>query len=480
MSTPTEPTARFTYELRPAAGEPAAASSSPAETAAALQDALLIGNVLWFVRLRWAAVVALALFGAAGLLAPAPFSSVGLRAPTDWPFVAAAILLVANFAFLGHARLVDQEPQRLGAKWNLWTQIVVDLVVLTIVVSFLGSLETPAPFMYLAHIVLACIFFSRRQSLAVVALASSLYIVCVGLERLQILPAAGAYLDPLLRQRMLGHPAFVWLTIACALGIFFVVWFLTSHLSELVRGQEIELAEANRRLTVAQREKTRHMLRTTHELKAPFAAIAANAQLLLRGDCGALPDEATAVVHRIAARCRRLAVEIQEMLQLANLQSADEQPAPVPLDLAETVQWAIARVGATAQERRVTLEQRLAPVYIRAIEDHIKMLVTNVISNAIVYSTEGGVVRVGCSETPLEGPVVTVEDEGIGIAAEKLPRIFDAYYRTEEAVRHNRDSTGLGLAIARHVALRHGIRVKVESAPGQGTRVTLRFPSAAG
>ena len=59
---------------------------------------------------------------------------------------------------------------------------------------------------------------------------------------------------------------------------------------------------------------------------------------------------------------------------------------------------------------------------------------------------------------------------------EKAVQSLDDYYRTEEAVRHNKDSTGLGLAIVRHVSLSHGIRVRVESAPGRGTRFTLRFP----
>jgi signal transduction histidine kinase len=112
-----------------------------------------------------------------------------------------------------------------------------------------------------------------------------------------------------------------------------------------------------------------------------------------------------------------------------------------------------------------------------AVEDHLKMLLTNIVSNAVVYSVEGGIVRVRCDATPPEGPVVTVEDEGIGIPQEKLPRIFDEYYRTEEAIRHNKDSTGLGLAIVRHVAVNHAIRVRVESAPGRGTRFTLQFPS---
>ena len=297
--------------------------------AAVLQEALLIGNVLWFARLRWMAISVLAVFGVAGLIVHDLFPSLGLRPPIGWPFLIAALLLLANLVFLGHAHRIARNPSPRAATWNLWTQIVVDLLALTMVVHFLGSLETVTPFLYLAHIVLACIFFSRRQSLVVVAIASGLYVACVGLEHWQIVSAAGIYLDPRLRQGMTSHPAFPWLTVLSALGIYFVVWFLASHLSGLVREQEVELAEANRRLTIAQQEKTRHMLRTTHELKAPFAAIAANAQLLLGGHCGILPDAATEVVRRIAIRCRRLAVEIQEMLQLANLQSADTPPQPV-------------------------------------------------------------------------------------------------------------------------------------------------------
>jgi signal transduction histidine kinase len=472
----TESVPRSTYDLPLPAAESRVSAPAAEETVAALQDPLLIGNVYWFVRLRWVAICVLAVFGLTGLAVGDLFPPLGLRPPSGWPFLAAALLCLANLAFLGHARLIVRNSPRRGAVRNLWTQITVDLLALTMVVSFLGSLETPTPFLYLAHIVLACIFFSRRQSLAVVVVASGLYAACVAFEHLELVRTPGIYLDPLLRRGMASHPTFPWLTLLAALGVFFVVWFLASHLSGLVHQHEVELEEANRRLVRAQQDKTRHMLRTTHELKAPFAAIAANAQLLLRGNCGALPQEAADVVRRIAARCRRLAVEIQEMLQLANLQSADEQPAPVRLDLAEMVRWAIARVGATAQERRVTVDEQLATADVVAVEDHVKMLVTNVISNAIVYSIEGGIVRVRCGGESTEGPVLTVEDEGIGIPPEKLPRIFDDYYRTEEAVRHNKDSTGLGLAIVRHVALSHGIRVRVESEPGRGTRFTLRFP----
>jgi signal transduction histidine kinase len=71
--------------------------------------------------------------------------------------------------------------------------------------------------------------------------------------------------------------------------------------------------------------------------------------------------------------------------------------------------------------------------------------------------------------------VVAVADRGIGIPADKLPHIFEDYYRTDEAVRHNKQSSGLGLAIVRHVAQEHGIRIRVESRPGVGTTFYLRL-----
>lgn len=464
---------RVSYELPLSEG----AALRPAdEGAEPLAESLLVGNVLWFIRLRWVATSLLGLLGLLGVIARGLFADVGLHPPTGWPFIASGILLLANLLFLGHAHGLAGRQAGLGPQGNLWGQILFDLVILTMVVHFLGSLESPAPFMYLVHIVLACIFFPGRYSLAVTLVACGLYASLVGLEVSGVIPAAGIYSDPGLRHAMTSSPALTSLQVLTAIGVCVVVWYLTSHLSAMVRGRELELGRANRRLTAAQQEKTRHMVRTTHELKAPFAAIAANAQLLLKGHCGPLPGAAKEVVERIASRCRRLGHEIHQMLQLANLQSPDERPAAASLDLVEVVQWGLAHMEAAAQERRVTMVVEAASVRVMGVEDHLKLLVVNVIANAVVYSHQGGTVRVRCGLEGSGNAAIVVEDNGIGIVAEKLPRIFDDYYRTEEAVRHNRDSTGLGLAIVRHVAAMHGIRVRVESAPGAGTRFTLHFP----
>ena len=411
-------------------------------------------------------------------LFPAAFRPVGLRPHLRWPFGASAVLVLANLGFLWHLRLMRRSSGRHSARANLWSQIILDLLVLTAVVHFVGSLETYVAFAYLFHIVLACIFFSRPQSLLVILMASVLYVSCVWVELAGIVPTAGIYAEPLLREGIEHTPRAAALNVVTVLAIWLVVWYLTSRLSAMVRERDRELAESNRRLEEAQQEKARHMLRMTHELKAPFSAIHVNAQLLLKGHCGVLPDEALDVVLRISKRCRRLSRAIQEMIQLTNLRSISPQSLRwVDLDLAKVLSWCVGQVRQVAEEHTVVIEEDLQPVRVVGVEEHLKMLFANLLANAVFYSHPGGVVHMQCTRGAADNPVVTIQDQGIGIQVDKLPRIFDEYYRTEEAARHNKESTGLGLTIVRHIVETYGIRVWVESAPGVGTKFTLTFPS---
>jgi signal transduction histidine kinase len=169
---------------------------------------------------------------------------------------------------------------------------------------------------------------------------------------------------------------------------------------------------------------------------------------------------------------------IKQTLQLANLQSPSEAPpATVELALDDVVRASVAQVRPTADERKVVIEEHLRPTCIRFEEEQLKVLLANLLSNAVAYSHEGGPVRVECDRQPDGSSTVTVEDHGIGIPRDDMPRIFEEYYRTDEAARLNRESSGLGLAIVKHVAQAHGVHVHVESVPGKGTKFTLRFPS---
>ena len=137
-------------------------------------------NAVWFCKLRWI-VVGFLLAAAAAAPFPSLLSVIGIRLDYGWPLVTAVALGLLNAVYL---LLIPSEHARLAqVRWHLWVQIVANLGLrITVADNYLGSVETAAPFMYLFHIVLSCVFFPPPESLAVAAIAMVLYCGCLLLE----------------------------------------------------------------------------------------------------------------------------------------------------------------------------------------------------------------------------------------------------------------------------------------------------------
>ena len=440
-----------------------------------LHESLLVKNAYWFCNLRWVSIGLLLIFGLNGFF-PVFFQLLGLTTDTQWAFLAAGILAAANIGYLINLNHMRRLKSYSSITLHLWFQIILDLCVITGVVHFIGSLETYVTFTYIFHIVLSCICFPGTQSLYVTIVACGFYLLCVILERGGFIPPAGIFTDNTFRNSIEHTGNTILINVISVLIIWLIVWYLVSHISTIVLEREYKLSESNKRMKINQVEKATHMLRTTHELKAPFAAIHANTQLLLQGFCGDMPEKAIDVLYRISTRCRRLTAEIQEMLQLANLRSVDTNTIPVEeLDLAAVLEWCLLQVQPLAEQEKIKLEKDIKPVTVHGVEEHLKMLFVNLISNAIHYSDVKERVTVLCRQLTDDVAEVTIEDEGIGIPADKLHRIFEEYFRTDEAVRHNKASSGLGLTIVEHIVQTHKIRLRVESKEGLGTKFVLLF-----
>jgi len=457
----------------------------PGPAAGGLSDQVLLANIFWFVRLRWLVASVFVVVETVAVFGSGWFHSLGLLVPSRWPWVLAAVLAGANLVFYVWGQRLDRlltrggdRPKRGCLYVNLWAQIVLDLVVLTLVVHYLGSVETVISFAYLFHIVLACIFLPARASLAVTGLSAGLYVGCVGLEYAGMLSPDTILTDSTLRRHLEEAPLRLVVQVGLTVAIWLVVWYLVSHLATAVRDRDLQLSLANERLVRADRERREHLLHTTHELKAPFAAMQSNVQLLLKGYCGELPEAARLVVDKIDARCRKLSDQIREMLQLANLKSEGARARPWErCDLSQLVRRAVDALRPTTGPRNIIITCELERVQVVGVRDQLEMLLANVVANAVHYSFPGGHVSVSCHAVADGAVEVVVSDQGIGIPQEKVAHIFDEYYRTNEAARHNRMSTGLGLAIVKHIAESHRIAVHIDSAVGKGTTFRLRFPA---
>ena len=213
----------------------------------------------------------------------------------------------------------------------------------------------------------------------------------------------------------------------------------------------------------------------SHELKTPVGALALLAETLL--EAADDPDASRRFAERIQHESQRLARLVKELLELSRLQGADPLPAPMPVSVDRTVNEVIDRTRTGAAAKGIDLSfTGVRGLTVYGNEGQLVTAVANLAENAIAYSAEDTKVSI---EASLVGDMVdiAVVDQGIGIAPKDLDRIFERFYRTDQARSRDTGGTGLGLAIVKHIAVNHGGRVDVESAVGVGSTFTLRLPA---
>lgn len=215
----------------------------------------------------------------------------------------------------------------------------------------------------------------------------------------------------------------------------------------------------------------------SHELRTPLTSILAFVETL---QDGAIADEANnlrflGVIRRNAERMQAL---IDDILELATIESGRVSIDPRPADLARTVDEIFASLSNKAAEFGVRLINGV-PKGTSVLTDQMRLdqMLTNLIDNAIKFNIENGTVTVAY-ESRAGFDVFSVADTGEGISAEHLQRIFERFYRTDRARSREIGGTGLGLAIVKHLALLHGGEISVASTLGAGSTFTIELPAA--
>ncbi len=220
--------------------------------------------------------------------------------------------------------------------------------------------------------------------------------------------------------------------------------------------------------------RTDFVANISHELKTPVGAIAVLAEALFSESDQAVIDR---VAGRMVDEAHRAVAAIDDLLELSRIESGPRLEAEV--DLADIVSSAIARGRIADHGKRVTVTafdsgQRIV---VRCDERQLVSAIGNLVENAVKYSGRNGVVQVRTrrDERAIE---VMVADQGDGIPARDLGRIFERFYRVDRARSRETGGTGLGLSIVRHVAHNHGGEVLVSSTEGEGSTFVLRLPAS--
>ena len=241
-----------------------------------------------------------------------------------------------------------------------------------------------------------------------------------------------------------------------------------------------ELADAQVGLERAQQQshaKDEFMAMLAHELRNPLSAISAALQVLQ----GCAGNERAAERARtiIGRQTRNLSRLVDDLLEVARVITGKVALTGAPLELTDAVQRCVAQLETRAEGRRIEFNAAGGPYWIHGDPVRIEQIVTNVLSNAVKYTAASGMIRVMLTA---QGPdiVLQVADDGLGIAPELLPQIFEPFVQGERTLDRSQGGLGVGLTLVRRlVELHRGSVQALSDGPGHGSTFTIRLPQAA-
>ncbi|MGB3258184.1 MAG: ATP-binding protein [Ornithinimicrobium sp.] len=241
--------------------------------------------------------------------------------------------------------------------------------------------------------------------------------------------------------------------------------------------ENVMLADQNRSLEQLAALKNEFVATVSHELRTPLTSVVSFAEMLRDPSLGSLTDEQNSILDVIDRNSHRLLRLIEDLLLVAKLES-HTLPLTVGLvDLPDLVGQMVAEQQPAAAQKEVSLTFRTSSgPRLRADSVRLQQVFSNVVGNAVKYTPSGGSVVVTCDVEEAEGTwVVSVSDTGVGIPADEVAQVFDAFFRASSAAG-GPAGTGLGLAITRLIVQEHHGSVHVESQAGTGTTMTVRLP----
>lgn len=230
-------------------------------------------------------------------------------------------------------------------------------------------------------------------------------------------------------------------------------------------------------LSKLERMRKDFVANVSHELKTPLTVISGYLEMLEEGE-QIPPQMMEKAVHEMQGQTKRMQRMVNQLLEISRMELQNKELFSKRVVLATVAQQSIDELAQSIQEKKlqmhVALDDRLS---LWGDEDKLRSACMNLLTNAIKYTPEGGMIRVNWRRI-VSGAEFSVEDSGPGIAAEHIPRLTERFYRAESDRNSATGGTGLGLSIVKHALEHHRTKLTIESTLGQGSRFAFRINEA--
>ena len=254
----------------------------------------------------------------------------------------------------------------------------------------------------------------------------------------------------------------------------------TSKLEELVQNRTKALEIQTVKAEEANIAKSRFLANMSHELRTPLTAIVGYANILNDGILGELDKDQKDAIEAICKSSDHLKILIDDVLNLARIESGKEVSNPEDLSLKSMIEESINLVKQTAKQKNISLypptfDEELQNISIYFDKKHFKQIMVNLLSNAIKYTEPNGTVHVLLENTG-EAIKVSIQDTGIGIPEEKLKTVFERFERGTDEYSKSQVGTGIGLNLTRKLVILNKGEIGVTSVKGQGSTFYFSAP----
>jgi len=230
------------------------------------------------------------------------------------------------------------------------------------------------------------------------------------------------------------------------------------------------------RLDSSFEQQARFVADASHELRTPISVLSMHCELALSRERE--PEEYQKTLATCMRASERMRSLVEDLLILAKADSGQLAMRTEEIDLSLIIDESVQLLVPLADRHQVTLETKTPSVLCRGDSNHLLRLVSNLLSNAILYNKPQGTVLINLSQTDGEA-CLRITDTGCGIASDEIPKLFDRFYRVDEARSRETGGSGLGLSICQSIVVAHGGRLEIKSQKDVGTVVELTLPRAA-
>jgi signal transduction histidine kinase len=417
----------------------------------------------WLIMLRYGAVAMLASL-IIGLMILQNHSG-NFRIDTEPLWLIAASILLYNIVF-HRIWIVFPKVKRSKRVHSLhfsFAQICADFIALMLFIYFTGGIETPLFGFFIFHVIIGSLFLPGLIMAIIATVMLGITLTGALLELWGVIPHHGVQL--LMNEPLYNNPYY--------LAIFFVLFaimiylsiYLANSIARQLYRRERALTQAYDELEEAERSKSKYVMSVVHDLKTPIAAVLTYLNMLLEGTLGELKKEHRRPLQRSKSRLTAAIDTINDVLYISQLKLDIDEGEREIIKIADIMEeiHADTRVLLNSKDIIYNYDDRTdGQDMIKGEPWLMKLALSNIISNAIKYTPDGGRIEV-IVEQYEHSICIIIADSGIGIPEAEQNKIFQDFYRSSISKKKGVEGTGLGMSIVREIVHRHNGTVTVNS-----------------